>query len=264
MHHYDYTSSDIKIALKKAGLKKNMDVFIHSNLSFFGIPKFKLNVLNVQKYFIHEIKKIIGFNGTIIVPTFTYSYCNNEIYDPKKINNNMGLFSQSVQLEKNSLRSNDPIFSVCAIGKKAKEYTYFFNKRCFGDDSFWSKFLENNGFILGLNFGVSCTIFHYFEWLLNVPYRFEKKFSGYTLLNNCKIKTSVIYFCRNLRNKKSKGNFLPIEHFAKNQNYKKVVKLGKGYLSLSNSKKIFSLFKKYYKKDKYFLTIATKYKNFKD
>ena len=82
---------------------------------FFGKPNFEFNLKNIDNFFLKQIKNIIGKNGNIVVPAFTYSYCNNQIYDPKKVNKKMGKFSEVVQLDKNSKRSNDPIFSVSVM-----------------------------------------------------------------------------------------------------------------------------------------------------
>ena len=255
MPKFDYTSKGIVQALKKVGLRKGMDVFIHSNLPFFGKPNFEFNLKNIDNFFLKQIKNIIGKNGNIVVPAFTYSYCNNQIYDPKKVNKKMGKFSEVVQLDKNSKRSNDPIFSVSVIGNKANYYTDFKDNNCFGKKSFWSKFLKNNGYILGLNFGIACTIFHHFEWLVQAPYRFEKKFTGTTKIKNKKIVTDSIFFCRDLNNNHSLGNFIPIERDSLKHKIKKISFLGKGYISLSSSKKAFKLFKKKYELNKYYLTV---------
>ena len=255
MSRFNYTSNDIINALKKVGLKKGMDIFVHSNLAYFGKPIFKLNLKNIDNFFLKQIKKIIGKNGNIVVPTFTYSYCNNQTFNPAQINKKMGKFSEVVQLDENSKRSYDPLFSVSVIGNKANYYTELKDKNCFGEKSFWAKFLENDGQILGLNFGIACTIFHHFEWLVKVPYRFEKKFIGKTKLKNKKIITESIFFCRDLKNKYSLGNFIPIERDAFKHKIKKLSPLGKGYISLSSSQKALKLFKKQFKKNNYYLTI---------
>ena len=253
MNKFDYRLKDINLSLKKIGLRKGMDVFIHSNLAFFGKPNFRIKNNSLEKTFLEQILAIIGKKGNLIVPTFTYSFCKNKIYDPNKFKTDMGIFPEYILTRKNSLRSLDPIFSVCVIGDKKNYYTDVDHNNCFGPNSFWAKFLKNSGNILGLNFGSACTIFHYFEKKIGVPYRFDKKFSGKIKVKNKLVKEEVIFFCRKLRDKFSEQNFLPLEKITHKTKIKKIAKLGKGYVSLSNSKNCLNYSKKNTKKTIIFL-----------
>ena len=111
---YDYTKNDIKNALIDVGIKKGDSIFIHSNLGFFG----KLKDCQTIEDYCENVKDvfldILGSEGTLIVPTFSYSFCNNEDFDAKKTQGICGAFSEYIRLSSESIRSEDPNFSISA------------------------------------------------------------------------------------------------------------------------------------------------------
>src|SRR3989338_8744593 len=78
----DFRQKDVINALKKAGIKNGDTLMVHADLARFGKLR---NIINKKEFvdvFIEAFLKVIGKEGTLIVPTFTYSFCKNEIYDP--------------------------------------------------------------------------------------------------------------------------------------------------------------------------------------
>ena len=59
-------------------------LFIHSNIGYFGKLDNLKNKDQLYKFF-DVLMDIIG-NGTIIVPTFTYSF-QKEVFDPRSFTN---------------------------------------------------------------------------------------------------------------------------------------------------------------------------------
>ena len=113
-----YTSIDeIKHLISSLGLKKKDVVLVHSSL--FSLGKIENNVEGFYK----AIRDVIGEEGTIIVPTFTYSFRRNEVFDklrtpaPKQL----GPFSEFIRTHPSSIRSLHPLHSVAALGRKAEE-----------------------------------------------------------------------------------------------------------------------------------------------
>ena len=204
-----YKKNYLLTALKKIGIKKNSNVFIHSDI--IKLPyniKFKKNITVEKKiilscdYILKTFQKIVGPNGIIAAPAFSYSYCKKEIYDIKKTKSNMGLFSNYLRRIKNSVRTNDPIVSVSIIGKKSQDILKKINisNNCFGGNSFFAQLYKENFFIIFLGTSLQvCTMIHRVEQISKVPYRFIKTFEGFTKINNAKFKTKHYYFCRYLR-----------------------------------------------------------------
>ena len=84
---HDYSKKDLVRALKKIGLKKNNTVICHSNVAKFGLPRGGLTKKNIFKTIFNAFLEVISTSGTLIIPTFTYSFSKREIYDPSKSKN---------------------------------------------------------------------------------------------------------------------------------------------------------------------------------
>ena len=85
------------------------------------------------------------------------------------------MFSEYIRNDAKSKRSNDPNFSVSAIGENAEYFTQHCQSHSFGKDSFWERYLRKNGKFCNFNFDSGSTFFHYVEKLLGVPYRYDKE-----------------------------------------------------------------------------------------
>ena len=81
MKTFDYSYEDIVASLKNVGIKTGDKIFIHSNLGFFGTLKDTNDPIEICTLFKKAIFEVIGKEGTLIVPTFSYSFTKNEIYD---------------------------------------------------------------------------------------------------------------------------------------------------------------------------------------
>ena len=183
--------------LKKSNIKKGDTVFFHGNsMAIFQVngpdSKSKTN------FFWKSILNYLGKNGTIIVPSFTYSINKNNIFDNKKSKSKLGQFSEDFRKIYLPDRTNDPIFSVCVYGKKSKKIMKLSYKDSFGKNSIFDYlYLENVKLIcLGCELKV-VTFLHYIEQSLQVPYREFKLFDTRVLNEKKKmIKTKIKFFCR--------------------------------------------------------------------
>lgn len=245
---FDYSELDLKNKLVKLGIKKGDIVFCHSNIGFFGKMKNCKNKDQLCKTFFKIIFKIIGTKGTLIVPTFTYSFFKKEKYNLNSASS-MGIFSEWVRKKKSALRTNDPNFSVSIIGNKKIFFSKTCNNNTYDKNSFFGKFHKLNGKILNFNFPGS-TILHYYEKIIGVNYRFEKKFKGTSIGN--KEETWTVY-SRYLRNKNSIHNPFKLMDKLRVDKKKCFVTLGKGEIFAIQSVVLFNFVKKFLKKDKNFL-----------
>jgi aminoglycoside 3-N-acetyltransferase len=188
LYYYDkgsraLTDKDIELLLVNAGLEENDIVMVHSDVASFG----KLGDIKDKDEFLQSLLQafinVIGRNGTLIVPTYTYSFCKNEIFDIKNTKSAVGLFSEFLRTRMDAFRSEDPIFSHAAIGKEAETILKKTGNKCFGKDSFFDRFYKEGGKIV--NFGkkfdpafFDVTFIHYVERAFGVDYRYDKEFSG--------------------------------------------------------------------------------------
>lgn len=242
---HNYSKQDLKKSLIKLGLKKNDIIFCHSNIGFFGKMKNVNDKKKLCKIFFTQILNIIGSEGTLIVPTFSYNFFKKTDFIKNKTVSTMGIFSEYVRKKRGSLRSNDPNFSVAAFGKKKKYFTDVKTKNTYSNDSFFGKFHKNNGKILNFNFPGS-TILHYYERILKVDYRFDKKFVG--TINN---KTEEwIVFSRYLNEKKFIHNPFKIMNLLRKEKSNNFSYLGNGEIFLIKSLDMFKFLKRKFRKDK--------------
>lgn len=172
-----YECIDILTALRKVGIKDKDTIFVHSDVGNFG----KISTwISKEKYldaFLDSFKEAVGRTGTIIMPTFTYSFCNGELFDLQNTPSTVGVFTEYFRKQKGVIRSIDPIFSVAAFGSLG---TYFTNvgTNCFGENSIFDKLYKKNVKLVFLGDTFDITYMHYIEQNLGVSYRSIKEFSG--------------------------------------------------------------------------------------
>jgi len=244
MSRIDYSSRDIVQALLKVGLKKGDSVFTHSNLGFFG----KLDHGNDKDDYCNAFKEaffeVIGPEGTLVVPTFSYSYCWKKTYNKLETPGTCGIFSEFIRENTNSFRSDDPNFSYTSIGKNAEYFTKNCPENPFGRDSFWERFLSKNGVICNLNFDAAATLTHYVERGIHVSYRFDKPFKGKSVING-KIEEKIFYhFVRDDDNPELYPDFTKFDKKAKQLGLAKVANLGRGQIVCISAKNSTELIKK--------------------
>lgn len=254
MARFNYTYYDIVKALKDIGLKKGDNIFIHSNIGFFGRLENAKNPNDYYQTFKKAIFEIIGENGTLINPTFSYSFCNNQDFNPKTTEGVCGLFSELARKDSEAKRSKDANFSVSAIGANAAYFTSDAPEYSFGKNSFWERFLNRNGVFVNFNFDAGSTFIHYVERELKVPYRWDKAFSGNLILGAEKTKATFYHFVYDHQNPDDKPNFPAFHQKAIDLGYVNTMNLGKGALTVISASSTYDLIKKTIKTNPYFLT----------
>lgn len=242
----NYSLKDIEDALNKIGITKGDDVFIHSNLGFFGIQEGCRTADDLCEGFLTAIRNVVGSEGTIITPTFTYSYCHNEIYNPYTSKTTCGMLAEYMIKKYPENRTLDPNFSVCGIGKNMKEYKASNIHEAFGKDSFWDKFLANKGKIICMNFDSGSTFIHYIERQNNVSYRYNKAFNGQTVIKEKMYRDYAVHFVYD------GGEDAPcmerVDELCKEHGISKQVNLGKGTILSFSSREYYDFFSELLKK----------------
>jgi aminoglycoside 3-N-acetyltransferase len=183
--------------LKKSNIKKGDTIFFHGNsMAIFQVEG--SNSKSKTNFFWNCVFEFIGKNGTVIVPSFTYSVNKGKIFNIKNSKSKIGQFSEDFRKFYLPERSCDPIFSVCAHGKEKKNIKKLSYKNSFGKNSIFDYLYANNVKIICLGCELKVVTFlHYVEQVLNVPYR-EFKVFDVKILNekNKMIKTKINFFCR--------------------------------------------------------------------
>ena len=246
-------SNDIEVGLKKIGLNKTKNLFVTANLksiSKIRLPKkTKLNIL------LTNIKKVMGKNHTIFSPSASFNLCNKDfVFDLKNTASfEMGPLAEFIRLQKNSVRSMHPFWSVSAIGKNAKCLKNV-SRHSYAQGSPWTKMLELDA--TQLNLGVhpskAVTLVHHIETISGVPYRFNKEFTCKILVNK-KIKTEKFYLSVFFKGHNIKKRVKLNEHFFHEMKKMKKLKYYKNKSGLEmwsfKMRDFFNIASKHFKKD---------------
>ena len=86
------TTQELYDSLEEVGVKKGDVICVHSHLMAFGKPLLKRQ--DFMNLIIDTLNDVIGENGTLIMPTFTYSFCNKENYDMQKSPSTVGILTE--------------------------------------------------------------------------------------------------------------------------------------------------------------------------
>ena len=156
-------------------------LYIYSDFRYF-LLKHKNEPLRFIENF---IEYFLSNNVTIIVPSFSYSKIKFEI---DKTPSSLGFFSNYILQKKQSIRSEHPIFSYAAMGKK-RNIIKSVGYSAFGKDSLHARLLYNNACFLNIGRPLikGNTLVHHVEQNYNAKYRYDKKFKSIVYNKNKKI-----------------------------------------------------------------------------
>ncbi len=189
---------NIADCFKNIGIFPNDTVMIHGDA---GVATQFTHIDRSQRLeeLISQIIKYFSPEGTIVVPTFSYSFTKNEDYDVNNTPSDIGRFSEAFRKYPLVSRSNHPIFSVAGVGKNFENFKKSRIDDCFGKGTAFDHLYNMNGKIicLGCDFG-KITFIHYVEQYFGVPYRYMKNFSGFIVQNENKTKLVTSYYARKL------------------------------------------------------------------
>lgn len=250
-HGQDIDKNDFKSALKSIGIVKDDVVFMHSDVTVFG----KLMCRNRNEFFggiIDSVKESVGNDGTIIMPTFSYSFCNNEIFDVEKTRGTVGALNEFFRKSDDTLRTAQPIFSCSVWGNRKSEFLDI-SLDSFGENSIFDKLYKNNGklLFLGADFH-ACTYLHYIEQSFHIPYRYVKVFNGTIREKSREYSAKCKFYVRYL----DKNVILETERLKKyllDKKIMKCVKLGGGYILTVGAQDLYNEVFKLLEKDIFYL-----------
>ena len=238
--HYQY--SDLVNSLTAVGLKAGDVVFTHVGMGMLGYPDIGNDPSEVAGLILKAFMKVLGKEGTLLVPTYTYSFCNNEIYNPAKSPSKVGYFTEYFRQLPEAERSLDPIFSVAGTGPKIKSVISRLPKDCFGQDCVYDRLIAMNAKICNVGVGFRyATFIHHVEQSVGVPYRYKKIFKGKISAAGKELSESWLYYVRNLEDLKSFPDLRNLEKLAKKRNLVKTAPVGRGEISCINCRDLFDL-----------------------
>ena len=245
-----FSQKDLIAAIKSLGICPGDTICIHSEI--FTLGKFLVPREEFLHIIIQSFLNSVGNEGTVLMPTFTYSFCKGEIYDINNSKSTMGVLSDFFRKQNGVIRTQDPIFSFAVWGKKQSEFSKDYND-CFGKDCVYEILLKNNGKLISFGSGKFWYTFaHYVEQVAKVSYRYFKEFNGiFVDKNGISHAKKVKYFVRDLNKNSILDGGKQVE-LLKNINNFKTSDFG---LVCADTKPYFDELLKLFKKDENYLLI---------
>jgi len=236
----DYGYEDVLRALRAVGVRRADILFTHSSIAMLGLPEVDLDAEAIATLFLCAFREVAGEDGTWVLPTYTYSYTKNEIFDPATVppTRDMGLLPNALWRHPDAVRSLDPIFSVIAIGARAEELTAGVPSSCFGEDSIYARLIEADGAVCNIGIGSHSALLHHVEQKLGVSYRYPKPFRGISIIDGERRATHIAYNVRDLDRPEHHPYFMRLDRDARADGSLAVSRLGRGEINLIRARRM--------------------------
>src|SRR5512146_2162706 len=155
-----YTWADLIKALRDVDIQQGDTVFLHVSLDALGTSPGESTEDLTAALFYSTMRQAVGEAGTLVVPSYTFSFCHQELFDVEKTPSRGGPWSTSANILEyfrqlpGATRSQDPIHSVVAIGPRAKELVTDVPSTCFGEGSVFDRLRRAGGKICTIGVGL--------------------------------------------------------------------------------------------------------------
>jgi aminoglycoside 3-N-acetyltransferase len=161
-------------SFRDLGVEGGDTVLVHSSYKSLG------PVNGGPRAVIDALQYVLGPDGTLIMPTFNFGFCDGEPFDARTTPSRMGVLTELVRNDPNSKRVEHPIYSFAVLGARADEAASISDPSSYGASSLFGHLCKWGGkiMIIGLSYNDSMTFFHHVEELQGVDYRYLKSFSG--------------------------------------------------------------------------------------
>jgi aminoglycoside 3-N-acetyltransferase len=189
------TNTQLLAALEAVGAHRCRILYMHTELGF-GAANPVLSRADLLGLLFETISEL-GV-PTLCVPTFTFSFCNGENYDVRRSRSQMGVLNEYVRKLDAAVRSVDPLMSSTLVGQD-RDLVENLGHRSIGTNSTFDKLHHKEG-VKFLFFGASLskcfTYTHYVEERENVPYRYNRDFTGLITDGNATYPDTYTLFVR--------------------------------------------------------------------
>ena len=158
------------------GAKAGDTAVLHSALFTLG------RIENGLAGLYEALRATVGDEGTIVVPTFTFSFRRGEVFDVRSspVKADLGAFPEHVRLRDDAIRSLDPYLSMAAIGPRAEALMERRGHDTLGAGSTFELLFEDDCIFLavGITYSTGLAAFMHLERLAEVDYRIPMRFEG--------------------------------------------------------------------------------------
>lgn len=200
---FDYTRDDLVRALRATGLGAGDVVFAHVGADTLGRAAGCRTDEETSALLLAALDEVLGSGGTVLVPTYTFSFCRQEPFDVDHTPTEGGPWStfapflEYFRTRPGTVRSADPIHSVAGRGPLAESLLRDVPPTCFGPGSVFDRLYAAKGKICTIGVGLSEASFqHFVEESVGVPFRYRKLFTGFVRESGRERKTGWVFNVR--------------------------------------------------------------------
>jgi aminopeptidase-like protein/aminoglycoside N3'-acetyltransferase len=243
----NYSREDLVEAFHKVGLRPGDTVFTHFCLDTLGQAENCTDDEQGYELVLSALQEVVSTEGTILVPTYTFSFCRQELFDIQNTPTAGGPWSTSAGFLEyfrklpGVVRSGDPIHSVAGLGPRANELLSDLAHTCFGAGSVFDRLHAIGGKICTIGVGLhEATFQHHVEEMIGVPFRFKKLFTGYVRDHGVERKEGWIYNVRILADNSYPDNSR-VERKARELGICRAAEVGYGQVLAVDSREHFAL-----------------------
>jgi aminopeptidase-like protein/aminoglycoside N3'-acetyltransferase len=198
-----FEEAELIDGLRRVGIERGDTLYVQVSLDALGRPAGCETEAETWPVLLSALRKAVGREGTILVPTYTFSFCRQEDFDLATTPTEGGPWSQSagflefVRRQPGAVRSCDPIHSVAGLGPRADELLRDVPNTCFGPGSVHDRLLRLGGKVCTIGVGLEeATFRHFVEEAVGVPFRYKKLFTGRIREDGTLRKTGWVYNVR--------------------------------------------------------------------
>lgn len=174
-----YSTEQLVEAFRAAGLFEGCIAFVHVSLGRLGINRAAPDEMTACKELLRALDSVLGDNGTLLVPTYTYSLGKGELFEPITTPSTIGPFSEFVRTSPGWLRSREPMLAVSGKGPAVKRLFADLPPTCYGYNSLYDRLVEADARIVTIGLDLHWATFrHHCEEVAQVPFRRSKRFSA--------------------------------------------------------------------------------------
>ena len=214
----------VESKLSTLGISKGDILYVASDVSLLLHEEVKhKQIISKAEYtnfldqLIDMLKSLVGENGTLLFPVFTWDFCRGKTFDYLTTQGDCGVLSNRALQRSDFVRTKHPMYSFAVYGKYAEFLKTFNNTDSWGKDSPFAWLHQNKAKQLLINVSTQrgLTFMHYVEQENQVAYRYMKNFvSNYKDENGNKSKRSYSMYVRDLES--NPINDMPEEFLDKN------------------------------------------------
>ena len=189
------TSSDLSNLFSSLNISAGDNVMVHGFFPSLGVLQ------GGYSTFFDTLLQTVGNNGGIIIPTFTYSHCHNEVYDVVKTGSTIGAFTNFFIENYPCYRNLEPNFSMAALGGDAEKIINRDTDFVFGKQGIYQKIEDANVkfLLVGIGWDQGLSYSMHVEHTFGVDYRYDKEFFGTTIDHEGKeIQQRSVHYVRDL------------------------------------------------------------------